>query len=354
MTDRNTLRVGVVGAGKMARWHLRAYARIPGVRIAAIANPQSARGRALQRRHRIPAHFDSGLELIRQAEVDAVDLCLPTAAHVAHLTAALDRGLHVYCEKPLATTDAEYADAIAAARQRGVVLFNGYNYPYLPEFARIRAALQAGVLGEVRYIRFFRATKEHPDSSIMAADSVGLLHECHGHFIDLLEHFGFGAPRRVRAVGTAVWPWPLRPDTATIQMEYANGRLAEITMTLATPGLAPTLLAIGTQGTLTLTAGRVRIVPARAVWSLPAAIALLFRESVTLPWRVLRNPFLGACRHWVACIRDGRPNPSDAASARRTHRLLDAAQRSLETALPVELEGNGSDGAEGLSQRHAP
>ncbi|MCE9613327.1 MAG: Gfo/Idh/MocA family oxidoreductase [Lentisphaerae bacterium] len=325
----HSIRLGMIGAGKMALWHLRAYHRLPGVKVVAIANPSSPRGVALQRRFRIAERYASGQALIERASVDAVDICIPTAQHVAHVAAALQRGLHVYCEKPLATTPAEYAALADAERASGRVLFNGFNYRFMPEFEETAAVLRGGRLGAVRYVRFFRATREEPDSYMLGREHTGVLQEFQCHFVDLLEAFGLPKPVRVRATGTTVLPWTLSPDTVTTQLVYADGALAEITTCSATPGMAASLLVVGTEGTLTVRAGRVRVTPPRDRWPLPMRVLHLVRESMTCPHRVLRNPFVGSCRHFIRCVRGERQNGQGAEAAGRVHAVLAEAERAL-------------------------
>ncbi len=321
----SVIRLGMIGAGLTARWHLRAYRRIAGVRVVAIANPRSPRGAGLARSFGIPEHYASGAELIARAPIDAVDICAPTGEHAPLLRAALDRGLHVYVEKPLCATAADAAEVISRNRQAQRVIFNGFNYRYLPEFIRLQRLLAGGRLGEIRYVRLFRTTMEPPGSGLLTDPALDLFREFHCHFIDLLFSFGLGEPAAVAADGVCVHDWLPSPDTATVTLRYPSGALAELTVSVAAPGLTPELTVIGTKGTATLRYGRVRVVPHRREWSLLRRLRLLADEAFTLPWRVLRNPFLPACRHFCSCVAAGRPSPCDEHAAWRVLRIAETA-----------------------------
>lgn len=331
------LRLGIVGAGKMASWHLRAYRRIPGVRLEAIANPSSDRGRRLAARHGIPRCFRDALEMIRTADLDAVDICTPTPLHRPCILAALERGLHVYVEKPMCESVAEADEIVSANRAAGRVVFNGFNYRYWPEMRRIAEIVRSGRAGAVRFAQMRRVTKDSPRQVAENAREAEIFSGFHSHFIDLLFAFGFPDPESVFVSGTSVLDWPMRPDTAVLLLRFPGGAAAEITTSAASPGLTPEMLLIGTRGTVRLDYGRVRATPHRDEWRLTRLVVMMFRDAVTVPWRVLRNPFLPSCRHFVACAREGRPSDSDEHAARRVLRVAAAAERSYFENKPVAL-----------------
>ena len=183
------VRLAIVGAGKMALWHLRAYARLPHVEIVAIANPVSSRGQALARAFKIPHHFSNTHEMLQLEGIDAVDVCVPTGLHRDIVCEALDRGMHVYCEKPLGAT-VEDIVAIQHAN-RGLVVFNGFNLRFCPEYIRLGKLISAGTLGEVRLLLMTRTTRERADSYMFQQGlNAGILSEFTIHFIDLLFAWG--------------------------------------------------------------------------------------------------------------------------------------------------------------------
>lgn len=330
------LRLGVLGAGKMAVWHLKSYRRIAQVEIAAIANPSSDRGRRLAKKYKA-RHFRDAYALIEQADIDALDICVPTGLHKDFIVAALKKGLHVYSEKPLAASQAEIEEIIAVNKGAKKIIFNGFNYRFLPEFCRIRSVIRSGALGDIRYIRVFRTTKENPDSYIFGPHASGLFNEFHSHFVDLMFSFGFPDPEKVFACGTTVHQARLDPDTATAVLFFSPQTIAEITLSLASPGLAPEMLIIGTEGSLRLDFGCVSLVRKKDVWSLPESILLMFKESMTLPYRILKNPFQGSCAHFVDCVKRELPTECDEHSALRTFKVTQAAQRSYRENKPIPL-----------------
>ena len=117
------VKIGLIGAGKMAHWHIRAYKRIPGAEVVAIANPSSGKGKELARKYKIRKHFSDGLELIEKDNIDAVDICVPSGLHKKFILKALGKGLHVYSEKPMCTSKEHYKEVIEA-NKKGLIHFH--------------------------------------------------------------------------------------------------------------------------------------------------------------------------------------------------------------------------------------
>lgn len=327
-SSNRPVRIGMIGAGKMARWHLRAYRRLGrAVRVEAIANLASDRGARLAARFGIARRFSDGHTLIDESGVDAVDICVPTAAHREYLLHAIRKGLHAYCEKPLCASVAEIREVIAANAAEPRILFNGFNYRFLPAFARVKEVLASGQIGEPRHVRIIRTTEDIAES-YRQAQGAGLFNEFHCHFVDLLDYWGFARPRRVHAFGSSLEPPVVNPDTGTMVLD-CGGVCAEITASIVSAGLAPQVLIIGTRGSLRVQFGRVDVVPLTRRRSLAASIALMTREAITVPYRVLRNPFTGSCRHFIECVRAGRPTASDERAALRVALVTAAAQASF-------------------------
>jgi predicted dehydrogenase len=159
------LRGGVVGYGFIAEnGHFPAYdsLRAEGLlEIVAVADPtpaRRARAKALRPGLRVYESHQALLE--RERGLDFVDVATPPADHAAITHAALARGLHVFCEKPLATSGRDAASMVAHAERARRVLFPSHNYKHAPVVKAVRAALDAGLVGDVRLVTLhtFRAT----------------------------------------------------------------------------------------------------------------------------------------------------------------------------------------------------
>jgi myo-inositol 2-dehydrogenase/D-chiro-inositol 1-dehydrogenase len=135
------LRVACVGTGFIAGRHLAALADLPDVEVVAVADP--LRERAAEAAERCGARaYDDGLRLLESEDLDAVWLCVPPYAHGPLESAALDRGLPFFVEKPLAldlTTAREVADRVAAT---GLLTAVGYHWRHLDVVREARELLR--------------------------------------------------------------------------------------------------------------------------------------------------------------------------------------------------------------------
>lgn len=157
MNDR-PLRGAVVGYGFIAeRGHVPAYASLDGatpLRIEAVADACPARrekARAALPGARIYASHGELLEK-EGPRLDFVDVCTPPCDHARIAHAALDRGLHVLCEKPLTTTVADARALLDHARRARRVVFPSHNYKHAPVIKTVRRILDSGAIGGVRLV----------------------------------------------------------------------------------------------------------------------------------------------------------------------------------------------------------
>ncbi|MBI4785802.1 MAG: Gfo/Idh/MocA family oxidoreductase [Chloroflexi bacterium] len=101
----------------------------------------------------IPHVFGSYEEMLASPEVDAVYVPLPNAMHKEWTIRAANHGKHVLCEKPLALNAAEADEMITAARQNHVLLMEAFMYRFHPQFAKLKALIADGAIGDVKVMR---------------------------------------------------------------------------------------------------------------------------------------------------------------------------------------------------------
>lgn len=158
MTKR-PLRGAVIGYGFISsKGHLPAYldrAKEKGdVEIVAIADICAER-RAIAADKLPEARIYTDAEILLEQEADGldfVDIATPPAYHASIAQAALQRGLHVLCEKPLTTTLAEAQSLITAAEKHQRVIFPCHNYKHAPVVKAIREIIESGQIGKVRSV----------------------------------------------------------------------------------------------------------------------------------------------------------------------------------------------------------
>jgi myo-inositol 2-dehydrogenase/D-chiro-inositol 1-dehydrogenase len=143
-----TVNVGVIGAGMIGQAHIRRLAeRVSGARVAAVADVDAER--AKQAAQPVAARaLASGEDVIADPEVDAVVVTSWGPAHAQHVLAAIAAGKPVFCEKPLATTEEDCRQIVAAEVAAGRRLVQvGFMRRYDPGYRQMKAILDSGGLG---------------------------------------------------------------------------------------------------------------------------------------------------------------------------------------------------------------
>ncbi len=121
------LRVGIIGAGWVASTrHIPSFRSVPGVELVGILDRNPARARMVAESHKIALASDDRADFYR-AEPDIVAICTPPQTHASVAIDALERGCHVFIEKPMAINEAEARDMIEAANRNNRLLCVSHN-----------------------------------------------------------------------------------------------------------------------------------------------------------------------------------------------------------------------------------
>ena len=211
------LRIGIIGMGFMGKTHYLTYEQVPGVQVVAIADadPRRAAGDLsggwgnieADKGNQLPMDRIRGTtdhrELLSWADVDAVDICLPTPTHVSIAPEALAAGKHVVCEKPLARTSADARlIADAAAAHPHLVFMPAMCMRFWAEWEWLKRAVDDGRYGKVRSATFRRVGSIPAGWYRDGGASGGALLDLHIHDTDFIYHL-FGKPRAVFSRGYA-------------------------------------------------------------------------------------------------------------------------------------------------------
>jgi len=254
------LRIGIVGAGMVTtRGHIPTYVRIPGVEVVAICDTNGERAQAAAAEFGIAGVYGSHTEMLVHSQLDAISVGVPNAFHAAATIAGLEAGLHVLCEKPLATSVADGERMLAAAQQSGTILAVNMSNRPRPEFQFIREQIAAGRLGTIHYAngRMLRRSGIPGFGSWFTRRELsggGALMDIGVHMLDaVLYMLGFPAISAVRGeIQANLGPqerglggWGIDrvrggvfdvDDLAAIHLRLANGGLVTIEVTWAIHG----------------------------------------------------------------------------------------------------------------------
>ena len=132
---------------------MKAYAELPGVDLVAISGKERAIGTSLCEEFGVPLLVDDWTDLLADTDLDVLSIALPTYLHAPVAIAALERGLHVLTEKPMARSADEAAGMVEAARAAGRVLDVAFNHRRRGDIEALRNLVAAGEIGSPYHAR---------------------------------------------------------------------------------------------------------------------------------------------------------------------------------------------------------
>jgi predicted dehydrogenase len=145
-----TTRIAVVGIGKMGLSHLAIVNANPDLEVAAVCDA-SGIVRGVLEKYTGVVTYDDYDRMLREVDLDAVLIATPSRMHASMVRAALERGLHVFCEKPFTLAVRAAAELAALAREKGLVTQVGYHNRFVGPFAEVKRLIDAGTIGTVTH-----------------------------------------------------------------------------------------------------------------------------------------------------------------------------------------------------------
>lgn len=272
-------RVAIIGCGDVAAVHFEAIAAIEGAELVAVCDSDPGRLAAASAAQGVPGYEDLAA-MLDEARPDVVHICTPHNQHADPAIAALERGINVICEKPLASTLADgerLAAAAAASTARiGICFQNRYNQAVAAMAQRLASGEFGAVQGGAGTVMWFRdASYYHnrPWRGLWSGGGGGLLMNQAIHTLDLLQWMmgevtSVSGRAATHALGAAIEV----EDTAELVLTHAKGVRSVFYATLANSVNAPITVDIVAEratlhlrGDLTITHhdGRVEVVEER-------------------------------------------------------------------------------------------
>lgn len=181
-SSHEPLRVGLLGAGKMARNHARVIGLLgPSAQIVGFADPALESRQAMAGIVPGAAAFEGTQDLLAHTAVDVVHVCTPPDSHVEAAAAALEAGAHVYVEKPFAPSEEEARHLLDLAGTRGLKVCAGHQLLY--ESPTLEALDYLGSLGQLVHIESYFSFR-----SVRRAPGGGAAQPAHFQLLDILPH----------------------------------------------------------------------------------------------------------------------------------------------------------------------
>jgi len=336
------LNVCVIGCGALGTVHAQAWPKVPGAKVVAVADPWVERAQALGEKMGCP-WFASAAEALQVEGVNTASVAVPSAYHRECTVAALERGCHTICEKPIALSLEDGRAMIRLARERDLVLTYGFCKRFMGQVHTVRDLVQGGKLGRPVMYRHVSAWEIRPKPWIMDKHlGGGPLFDISCHYSDQWRVIFGSDPVRVKASGlTIMQDSPDKPaetdpqvDTFSMAVEYASGDVGMLSMCWGLPkGVTGGSLedCLGTHGLL-------KLEPAKVTWLRHGGEEEAFDGLST-------DMYLDQLVAFAESIREGKPLAATGEDGLWALQTSLAALRSIETGAAQAVLGPWEDPA---------
>jgi len=144
-----SIKVGMIGAGGWGENVISAYQQNPFTEVAAIADLNLDRARAIAEKYNVPAVYADYKEMVEKEKLDIASVATPDFAHKEPVCYCFEKGLNVFLEKPAATNMDDCSAIARAAEKSGKKFMTNYFMRFIPQFRDAKAAMENGELGEI-------------------------------------------------------------------------------------------------------------------------------------------------------------------------------------------------------------
>lgn len=312
-------RAAIVGCGQMGRWHLEAYQRNADVEVVAAADSSAAAAERFAAATGVRV-YGSHAQMLAAERVDAISVCTVPTSHREIVLDALEAGVHVLCEKPLATSLRDAREMAAAAERMRLHLLPAFKFRFFDEVREAKALIERGALGPVVSARLMFAADLDMSGKWFADPELaggGIVMDNGSHAFDLIE-FLLGPIASV--AGTAGRYRPLKvEDSALLTCGLRDGATVTVHMTWSVAVAPAAYLEIyGREGTALLDAGGLNY--KLALWS------DWKRAANTTD---VRGAFARQIKHFVDAVRGTGPSLVGPDAGVCAQRLIEAAYDSI-------------------------
>ncbi len=333
-----TLRVALIGCGRIAGHHCRAIKEIAGVELAAVCDLEIEKAEAYSEEFGVPAYASYRDMFADLPDIDIAAVITPSGMHLEHgLEMITEYGKHVIMEKPTFMRPGDLTRAFAAAGQAGLEIFPVFQNRHNKAVRRVKQAIEAGELGDIRIVsvrvrwcrpqRYYdmapwRGTFSH-DGGSLANQSI--------HHVDLIRHLG-GEVARVNASMRTLGADIEVEDTVAATLEFTGDAVGVVEATTAArpDDFEASLSIVGSKGLAEI--GGIAVNELRVFTPDPDACKANSEDfkGIKGAGAVYGHGHTQMYRDIVAFFADGVPYPVSPEDCLGTLRLLHAFYRSDE------------------------
>lgn len=334
------LRGGLIGAGYFAANHLHSWREVDGADIVAVCDLDETKARQAAADYHIAAVYTDARQMMREAQLDFVDIVTTPESHRFLVELAAEHHLHTICQKPFAPSMADACAMVAACEQAGVQLLVHENFRWQYPMQLVQE--HSAAIGDIFFgrIEFRTAYDIYAVQPYLATDELFIIYDVGIHLFDLARFF-MGEVASLMCHTRRVNPKIKGEDVATIMLKMTSGATCLVTASYAshweTENFPETTVHLeGNQGTVHLArdyqfkavrGGEVinlHAVPEKLTWMRP-------------PGHIIQDSVIRIQQHWVDCLQSGTEPQTSGKDNLKTLELVFGAYQSAASGQPYQV-----------------
>ncbi|MBI4025027.1 MAG: Gfo/Idh/MocA family oxidoreductase [Verrucomicrobia bacterium] len=313
------IHLGIVGLGSIAEYHLRAFGRLDGVTLAAVASREPERVARVVREYGVAQGCRDYDQMLTATPLDAVVICTPSDLHAPMAAQALRAGKHVLVEKPLAVDPQEVDALCRLAREQGRILMAAMTARFTPQYLEAFRETTRGAIGGIQQIvirwlekKTIGVNWEGKAVSVDPRTSTALYH--HGaHMLDAALWLAHDEAREVYAIGAKR---QALNDAVAVLVRTRKGVLVSSVHSFNSPIKIHDCVIVGDSGLMEIRGYETLTVNGQV--------------KIEVPWRTgLEGGVYNQAAEFVAAIRESRPPIASGEEVRATMAALAEAYDQL-------------------------
>jgi predicted dehydrogenase len=323
--------VGVVGCGYWGPNHIRNFRMLPDCGLKAMCDVNEGRLKHLKSLYPEVEGMTDYDHMLNGIGLDAVVIATSVKHHYPLAKASLLAGKHTLIEKPMASSSEECEELIDIANRQGLVLMIGHTFLYSSVVRKIVDIIQAGDIGDIRYINSRRLNLGLFQKDINVAWDLA------PHDISIILHILEEFPLSVNCQGNA-HVTPHIADVTNMSLTFRHKRFATIQSSWLEPRKVREMTIVGTRRMIAYddvqTNEKIRIYDTRVEHPPHHDTFAEFHYSyhygdMCIPYIKQEEPLRGECQHFLECIEEGAEPLTSGHKGLELVRILEAASASL-------------------------